>query len=552
MKQKAKYRGASLSRYLLSLSILWLFHTAEAQQGEWIYIVVKHDTLWDLSEKYFPNVGYWKKFQALNGIEEPKRITPGVRLRVPMAWLSDQPVPARILAVKGDVKLTPAKTSSLETVSVGTLIHLGDRLQTAADASASIEFADGSVVDVRQQTDLVFDHLSAYSDTGMVDTRLRLSNGRMDIRARPAAGPGSRFEIHTPAAISAVRGTQYRTAAQEAQSATWVEVLEGKVAATGSDTTAMVPAAYGTRVLQGDPPMPPRPLLQAPELQPIPEKIERIGWPLTWFPVTGAKGYHTEVASQADFSLVLWERYSDGPRVSLPDLADGSYHVRVRAIDDLDIEGMDRQQRIELDARPQPPVPLAPRDEGASRSPMPKLSWSDSSEATSYRLQLASDPAFTRLHLDRHRLAATSLKTPALPLGKYHWRLASISASGEQGPFAPPRTFEILAVPEKPEASLAADAEKVVASWQAGTAGQTYQVQVAEDPGFQRLLADASIAEPRFELPQVKGMLRYLRVRIVEPDGYLGPWGAVQKIDPLPDRGWIYLLLGGLLGILIL
>jgi hypothetical protein len=314
----------------------------------------------------------------------------------------------------------------------------------------------------------------------------------------------------------------------------------------------MVPAAYGTRVLQGEPPMPPRPLLQAPKLQPLPEKIERIGWPLTWLPVTGATGYHTEVAAQADFSLILWERYSDSPRVSLPDLADGSYHVRVRAIDDLDIQGMDRQQRIVLNARPQPPVPLAPRDDGVTRSPTPKLSWSDSSEATSYRLQLASDAAFTRLHLDRNRLTTTSLNTPALPLGKYHWRLASISASGEQGPFAPPRTFEIKPIPEKPEASLSADADKVVASWQAGTAGQTYQVQVAEDPGFRHLLADASTTDPWFELQQVKGMMRYLRVRIVEPDGYLGPWGAVQKINPLPDRGWVFVLMAGLLGILLM
>jgi hypothetical protein len=425
-------------------------------------------------------------------------------------------------------------------------------LHTGDNASASIEFADGSVVNVRQQTDLVFDHLSAYSDTGMVDTRLRLGNGRVDIQARPAAGPGSRFEIRTPSAVSAVRGTQYRTASQDTENATWVEVLEGKVAATGSDKTALVPAAYGTRVLQGEPPLPPRPLLQAPQLHAIPTKIEQIGWPLTWEPISGAARYHTEISSQADFSLLLWERYSGGPRTPLPDLADGSYYVRVRAIDDLGIEGLDREQRIEIDARPQPPVPLSPRDDGVTRSPAPKLSWSDSSEAQSYHLQLATDPAFTRLQLDRNRLTATSLPTPALPLGKYYWRLASISASGEQGPFGPPRAFEIKPVPEKPEPSIDGDEEKVVATWQAGAEGQTYQVQVAQDPGFKTLLYDESIEQPSLELPQVKGMLRYLRVRIVEPDGYLGPWGAVQKIDPLPDWSWVYVFLGSLLGILLL
>ena len=43
--------------------------------------MVKDDTLWDLSKKYLPNVGYWKKFQKLNGISYPKRLTPGAGLQ---------------------------------------------------------------------------------------------------------------------------------------------------------------------------------------------------------------------------------------------------------------------------------------------------------------------------------------------------------------------------------------------------------------------------------------------------------------------------------------
>jgi hypothetical protein len=386
----------------------------------------------------------------------------------------------------------------------------------------------------------------------MVDTRLHLTNGRVDIRAQPAVGPGTRFEIHTPAAVSAVRGTQYRAATQDKDNATWVEVLEGKVATTGSTKTRLVPAKYGTKVVQGEPPLPPRPLLKAPALNPLPEKIERIGWPLIWDEVEGAAKYHTEIAAKPDFALILWERYTDGPRTPLPDLADGSYFVRVRAIDALGIEGLDRLQQFVLDARPQPPAPLDPKDEGAVRSATPKLSWTDSTEATSYRLQLATDAQFTHLLLDQNKLTANSLETPAIPLGKYHWRLASVSASGEQGPYGPPRAFEIKPVPAQPEAAISGDKDKVVASWQAGAEGQTYQVQVARDKEFKTLLQDESIAEPQLEIPQVKGMLRYLRVRIVEPDGYLGPWGAVQKIDPLPDHGWVYVIVGGILGFLLL
>jgi len=46
--------------------------------------------------------------------------------------------------------------------------------------------------------------------------------------------------------------------------------------------------------------------------------------------------------------------------------------------------------------------------------------------------------------------------------------------------------------------------------------------------------------------------VRYLRVRIVEEDGYLGPWGVVQKVDPPADKSaWLIPLLM-VLGVIVL
>ncbi len=552
MDKRNTFKGLCLRGFLVVFSLFLNLSLAMAQQQDWIYIVTKDDTLWDLSKKYLPSVTYWQKFQKLNGITYPKRIKPGTRLRIPLAWLSDQAVPAKVIAVNGDVKLTSGQTHIQQGLTSGALIHLGDLLQTGSSASAAVEFADGSILTIRQDTTLAFDHLSAYSDTGMVDTRLRLTNGRVDIRAKPAAGPGSRFEIHTPAAVSAVRGTQYRAAAQDAEKTSWVEVLEGKVAATGGATTTLVPAEFGTRVVLGEPPLPPRPLLEAPLLNPLPEKIQRLNWPLTWEAVKHAERYHIEVSSQSDFSLVLWERTTESARTPLPDLADGEYFVRVRGIDALGLEGLNRMQQLELDARPQPPAPLEPADGAVLRGEAPKLRWTDSAEATSYRLQIAMDDGFADLATDQHNLAASSFEPPELSPGKYFWRLASISSTGEQGPFGPSRSLELKPVPATPLTALTADEEKVRASWQAGAAGQSYQVQIAEDPEFRILLLDEPVATPEIEIPQLAGLVRYLRVRIVEPDGYLGPWGAVQQIDPLPDHGWLYVILSGILGFILL
>ncbi|MDJ0806815.1 MAG: FecR domain-containing protein [Gammaproteobacteria bacterium] len=534
------------------IACLLIIDHAQAQQPEWIYIVTEHDTLWNLSEKYFPNVHYWKKFKKLNSISHPKRIKPGTRLRVPLAWLSEQAVPAKIVAARGDVELISAKSSMNRDSLVGIAVHLGDRLQTGPSASAAVEFADGTIITLHPQTTMLFDHLSAYSDTGMVDSRLRLSNGRVEIRAKPAAGPGSRFEIHTPSAVSAVRGTEYRAATQDNGITSWIEVLEGAVAATGGDTTTLVPAEFGTRVVLGEPPVPPRPLLRAPRLNPIPEKIRRSNWPLTWQSLKGATHYQIEVSTEADFSLIDWESRSENTRTPLPDLADGQYFMRVRGIDELGIAGLNQVLAVEIDARPQPPAPLKPVDGALLRGTVPTLHWTRSAEASHYRLQLATDEHFEEPVIDRSGLSTVTYEPPDIKPTTYHWRLASISTSGEQGPFGPSRSFQVKPAPAQPRITLDAGENRVRASWQTGAEGQSYQVQIADDPQFNHLLLDKLIGTNQIEVSQVKGRVRYLRVRIVEADGYLGPWGAVQKIDPLPDRGWVAVLLSGLVVLLLL
>ena len=106
-------------------------------------------------------------------------------------------------------------------------------------------------------------------------------------------------------------------------------------------------------------------------------------------------------------------------------------------------------------------------------------------------------------------------------------------------------------MPERPVPSLEANEERILASWREGAPGQTYQAQLASDDEFQDILLDESLEQAQLALKPVKGQIRYLRVRIIEPDGYLGPWGATQKLDPAPDKGWMLVVFPAILGILL-
>ncbi len=75
---------------------------------------------------------------------------------------------------------------------------------------------------------------------------------------------------------------------------------------------------------------------------------------------------------------------------------------------------------------------------------------------------------------------------------------------------------------------------------------------MAQDPGFREITLDNTVSEPQLSFEPVLGQVRYLRVRGIEPDGYQGPWGAVQKIDPLPDDTAWWIPVIAVLGIIAL
>jgi hypothetical protein len=107
-------------------------------------------------------------------------------------------------------------------------------------------------------------------------------------------------------------------------------------------------------------------------------------------------------------------------------------------------------------------------------------------------------------------------------------------------------------MPEKVQPAIEPEDDRLVASWPQASPEQTYHVQLAFDPSFNNLELDEFTPKPSISFSKSSTEVRYLRVRSIEPDGYRGPWGIVQRIDRPPDAGaWIIPLIG-VLGLLLL
>ena len=534
-------------------ALIVMLFSFPAHGADWVYTVVDGDNLWDFSAKYLDSVLRFDQLRKLNNVKNPRRLQPGSWLRVPMKWIRSNVVPARIGSVKGQAKLTRADRTKESGVSPGVLIHLGDTLKTGPHSSVAVVFADGTTLTLHSDAEMRFDHLSAHGETGMVDSRLHLGKGRLQTRVKPSAGPGSRFEIHTPSAITAVRGTAYRASVSLNSDSSNIEVLEGDVLVSGAEQQTLVPAGFGTRIVRGRAPAPPRKLLPPPTLKPIPEPVQRLNWRLDWMPIKGASGYRVEISEDQQLDVLNWEQVTASPFSVLPELADGDYWIRVRAVDPDGLEGKSVVKAMTLDRYPLPPLSLNPPDGEVVRGADFALEWAASGAADRYRLEIATDQAFENVvfaleETDLTQYRVTDLKES----GTYYWRVSAIAEDDEIGPAGVVRSWKSGQALEQLSVEVEVMPDKLVGSWRQAGPGQRYHVQLAHDPDFEELELDEVITESEVSFEQIYSQVRYLRVSVVEADGYRGPWSNVRQIDPLLGMEVWIVPVSFILGLLLL
>ena len=142
-------------------------------------------------------------------------------------------------------------------VAQGTPVELHDRLATSVGSSATVRLTSGITLTLGEHTNLTFDQNVTTSGTG--PTLLNLVEGGLRSIVPVLLGTQS-FEIHTPNAITAVRGTDFDTTYIEGrvrpgyegcQRYTDVRVREGVVAVSNlANPTQVVEieAGYETTV----------------------------------------------------------------------------------------------------------------------------------------------------------------------------------------------------------------------------------------------------------------------------------------------------------------
>lgn len=535
---------------LLVLAAMML-SAAPVLAQDWTYRVRPGDTIWDLSARYLKPSIAWEQLQSHNGIADPYRLPPGSQLRFPVAWLQVQPAPARVLAVRGPVQ-SQADGQPHREVIEGDLLRIGQELVTGEDASVTVVFADDSRLQLRERSRLRFDQLSRYGRTGMVDTRLRLEQGRASNRVTPANGPASRYIIDAPTATSSVRGTVFRVSAGQDGRGAATEVLEGRVQVGTPRGQRLVSRGQATR----SPSLDARPagveaLLPAPVLSSEPQRLATLPAALAWQPVTDAAGYRVEVVRADQPEVLLFARDTDATTLTLPDLPPGELRLLVRAVSAEQVEGLDAEQDFQVRDQPVAPLTVRPLHGQTINSARPRFEWTRVAEAERTVLQIARDPLFLPLLLEQDTRATHLRPVLDLPPGEYVWRVASVDRNGDRGRFGQPLPLTITDEPVDPALQPPEAAKgQLTLRWQAGEPGQRYRVQLDRRGDFRAPLLDQELDQPEVSIKRPWHGTLHVRVQYIDEDGYAGPFSPAQQIA-LPCRT-CYATGGGALLLLLL
>lgn len=496
---------------------------AAQPEPEFVYRIQPRDTLIGLSRRLLLQPRRWPELQSRNRIANPNNIPPDTPLRIPYAWLKLRPDTAQVLAVAGTVTRGGVPVAQGEVLPEGTVI------ETGADGSATLAFADGSVATLQKSSVLRLEHLKQVE--GVTDGHsagLRLETGRIETTVKPRRDVG-RFEIITPVAVSAVRGTKFRNSFDAAGGDARTETLEGTVGVAAQADAVAVGAGFGTRVQASGAVLPPVALLAAPDLSQLPPTNTVPALQVQFPPVPGAVRYRVQLASDAEFQSISFDAESTAPAASIPAMTDGAHWLRARAIDGFGIEGSDAVRQLAQNLLPAAPAQLAPQADARILGTAGSYEWAEVPGATRYRLQLARDAQFTQVVTERDVTGATKLAIEELQAGRYFWRTAAFNARDQMGPWSAPQSHVQRPRPVAIEPAVVRKRE-VRLQWPAGP-GQAWRVQVARDGEFRQVFLDQRTDAAGLTLHKVRPGTYHARVQAIDAEGMEDPFGEPRRFD---------------------
>ncbi|MDG5498688.1 FecR domain-containing protein [Marinobacter sp. BGYM27] len=496
--------------------------------ADWTYTLRPDETLGQISKRLLGNGHTLASLTRYNSIGDPSAVMPGESIRIPLNWLEKQPEPAVALAVTGSAQHLEGISGKRRTLKPQMQIRAGDEVSTQS-GSAVIQLANGSLIRMGQDSHLIFNRLTRYGKTGMVDTLMRLERGSLEADVEALTENGSRFEIDTPSAIAAVRGTAFKL--QSGKGITQLQVTEGKVAFGPPGRTLPVPAGYSATAGKGtQSAVDIRKLPAAPEMAPLPANASRLPLDIKWQPVAGANRYQLDIYDSASGRWVAREQ-SVNPELTLKHLDNGKYDIKLAAIGASGISGMPSEQTIKLQQQAKAANLVAPAADDKIDDDVPDFSWAYTGDNELGRVEISDSDDFSSLVASSEWAPdSNAILTRALSPGEYFWRVVTL-AGGDSKATSPARKLIINGTLEPAKIiNVNYVDSQVRIFWQRVAKADKYQLQLSEDPAFQNIVKEANVTDTTAALRLIPGRRYFVRLKALSDGPISGRWGSGREL----------------------
>jgi hypothetical protein len=157
--------------------------------------------------------------------------------------------------VGGDVLIMKPGEKEWVRGEAGMTLGVDYKVKTKANGNATLTFFEGSTIELKSDTEIGLAELVIAETTNTI--KLKQTLGETISKVKKLADPASRYEIETPAAVAAVRGSiMYVTVAQDGK--TIVGNMEGLISVIAQGVEVKLPVNTRVTIMPGYPPEQPQ------------------------------------------------------------------------------------------------------------------------------------------------------------------------------------------------------------------------------------------------------------------------------------------------------
>jgi hypothetical protein len=513
--------------------------------------VAKGDYLIAIGERYLDNPRQWKQIAKINRVRNPDVIFPGQILRIPIELLRGIPIEGEVKFIRGNAEVREKEGDEWKKLSLNDRVVEGSTVRTGKESGIEIRFKNGDSWD--QRSDSTVKVTTARQKGDLDQHKLFLHIGKTITTIKKATGRESRFEIDTPAAVCAARGTEFRTSV-DAYEATRSEVLEGRIDIEANNRRLLIEEGEGILVKKGEPPLSPTKLLLPPQLLNVRAIYKRLPFELAFQKIEGAVSYRVVLARDGEIRDVLKETMIKPENMfALSQLNDGTYYLQTQSIDSLGLEGLSSPAgEIKIRVNPVPPFIQTPIEGGEYRDKTLLCNWLKVKDAVAYHLQIAEDDKFNKIVQDKQDIRDTEYKIEVPDYKDYYFRVSSVAEDRFEGEWSDTIKFRIIPPPPTPQISKPEMAEKEIhIRWPDLGSKYSYHFQISRDGTFSSILADEHLKDAAITIkkPKKPGTY-YVRTSSVDSGGYEGSFSSPQSFEIKRGLFLEFLGLTGILGLI--